>query len=443
MQQDRVNLATATVAPPAIVADIAAVLAANENPAPLPSARVDRTALASAMQLATIVTEKRNTIPILSNVLLREHGGGLMIETTDLDLTARVTIPATVGAGFALAVPAHMFRDMLRKSGADTVALDITKQPEKIEHKPANAAPWYTVNPGRVAVRLGASNGALSTALPADWPKDREFAAPATFTVDALTFCNALRRARFAISTEETRYYLNGIYLHAIKSNGVQRYNGNPGALRMVATDGHRLAQVDMAMPEGAADMPGVIVPSKAVDCVIAMFGTKPRKAKKGETAAPSVMLTVSVGPAGIIFSSGNVTLISKLIDGTFPDYGRVIPLGNPHRLTVDLGELAAAVDRVSTVSSERGRAVKFSIEGNRLTLTVQNPDAGDTREQIECDWSGDPMDIGFNGRYFADILEQVGGERVTLMLADPGSPTLVRAADNSGPLFVLMPMRV
>ena len=139
----------------------------------------------------------------------------------------------------------------------------------------------------------------------------------------------------------------------------------------------------------------------------------------------------------------GDVTLTSKLIDGTFPDYARVIPVGNDKQLKVDKGEFEAAVDRVSTVSSERGRAVKLSLSGGRLTLSVTNPDSGSATEELEVDYDSDPLDIGFNSRYLLDIAGQIEGETALLKLADPGSPTLIQDKDTKGALYVLMPMRV
>jgi DNA polymerase-3 subunit beta len=231
-------------------------------------------------------------------------------------------------------------------------------------------------------------------------------------------------KTQFAISTEETRYYLNGIYLHAATS-------GKDEKLRTVATDGHRLAQYEVDLPKGAKGMPGVIVPRKTVGEVRRLIDDN-----DGEIA-------IELSQSKIRFTFGDVVLTSKLIDGTFPDYGRVIPLGNDKELKVDKKEFEAAVDRVSTVSSERGRAVKLSLSGGKLTLSVTNPDSGSATEEIEVDYGSDPLDIGFNSRYLLDIASQIEGETAVLKLADPGSPTLIQDKDAKGALYVLMPMRV
>jgi DNA polymerase-3 subunit beta len=244
------------------------------------------------------------------------------------------------------------------------------------------------------------------------------------FTLAAADLKRLIEKTQFAISTEETRYYLNGIYLHTAGTGGSM-------LLRAVATDGHRLAQVELPMPTGAEGMPGIIVPRKTVNEVQRLV-----EDVNGEVA-------VELSQAKIRFTLGSVVLTSKLIDGTFPDYGRVIPLGNDKQLEVDKKEFEQAVDRVSTIASERGRAVKLSLTSGRLVLSVTNPDSGSATEEIEVTYEADPIDIGFNSRYLLDIAAQIEGDTAVLKLADPGSPTLVQDKDAKGALYVLMPMRV
>jgi DNA polymerase-3 subunit beta len=191
------------------------------------------------------------------------------------------------------------------------------------------------------------------------------------------------------------------------------------------------LAQFELALPGGASGMPGIIVPRKTVGEVQRLI----------EDNEAEVTLELSQGK--IRFTLGDTVLTSKLIDGTFPDYGRVIPVGNDKELTVDKKEFEQAVDRVSTVSSERGRAVKLSLTNGRLMLSVTNPDSGSATEEIEVEYGSEPLDIGFNSRYLLDIAAQLEGEAAVLKLADPGSPTLIQDRDTKGALYVLMPMRV
>jgi DNA polymerase-3 subunit beta len=275
-----------------------------------------------------------------------------------------------------------------------------------------------------VTLKAGRSRFVLATLPKEDFPTMGAGDLPHKFEIAAKELRSLIDRTRFAISTEETRYYLNGIYLHAAGT-------AKAPTLRAVATDGHRLAQCELPLPAGAAGMPGIIIPRKTVGEVQRLI----------ETGEGDVLIELSAGK--IRFSIGNVVLTSKLIDGTFPDYARVIPLNNDKLLTVDKKDFEAAVDRVSTVSSERGRAVKLSITGGRLVLSVTNPDSGSATEELEVEYDADPIDIGFNSRYLLDIAAQIEGEVAVLKLADPGSPTLIQDKDAKGALYVLMPMRV
>jgi DNA polymerase-3 subunit beta len=233
-----------------------------------------------------------------------------------------------------------------------------------------------------------------------------------------------VEKTQFAISTEETRYYLNGIYVHTVDTDaGVM--------LRAVATDGHRLARAELPSPAGAAGMPGVIVPRKTVAEALKLVSEF-----EGD-------VLVELSTQKIRFVVGSVVLTSKLIDGTFPDYTRVIPVANDRRLTVERADFTRCVDRVSTISSERGRAVKLSLADSKLTLTVNNPDAGNAVEELDVDYDAPALDIGFNARYLLDIANQLEGDTTLFKLADPSSPTLIMDREGASTLYVLMPMRV
>ena len=368
---------------------------------------VERAELLKSLGHVHRVVERRNTIPILANVLIKAERGKLSLKATDLDLEVIDSVAAEVSPGGATTVPAHMFYEIVRKlpEGAQIV----------LEGSGDRAV---------LSLRAGRSRFTLQTLPESDFPDLAAGEMTHSFKLAAADLKRLIDKTQFAISTEETRYYLNGIYLHTAGT-------AKSATLRAVATDGHRLAQVELPLPDGAAGMPGIIVPRKTVGEVQRLI----------ETGEGEVAIELSAGK--IRFSLGDVVLTSKLIDGTFPDYARVIPANNDKSLTVDKKDFEAAVDRVSTVSSERGRAVKLSITGGKLVLSVTNPDSGSATEELEVEYESDPLDIGFNSRYLLDIAAQIEGEVAVLKLADPGSPTLIQDKDAKGALYVLMPMRV
>jgi DNA polymerase-3 subunit beta len=368
---------------------------------------VERATLLKSLGHVHRVVERRNTIPILANVLIRADKSTLTLKATDLDLEVTEGLAAEVATGGSTTVPAHMIYDIVRKlpEGAQIVLETLGDR-------------------ASLAIRAGRSRFTLQTLPESDFPDLAAGEMTHKFTLPAADLKRLIDKTQFAISTEETRYYLNGIYLHTAG-------NAKTATLRAVATDGHRLAQVEMAAPKGAAGMPGIIVPRKAVGEVQRLIE---------DTDAE---VEIELSQTKIRFTIGSVVLTSKLIDGTFPDYARVIPLGNDKELVVDNADFEAAVDRVSTVSSERGRAVKLSLTGGKLNLSVINPDSGSATEEIEVEYNADPLDIGFNSRYLLDIAAQIEGEVAVLKLADPGSPTLIQDREAAGALYVLMPMRV
>jgi DNA polymerase-3 subunit beta len=368
---------------------------------------VERAELLKSLGHVHRVVERRNTIPILANVLIRAEKSKLSLKATDLDLEVIDAVAAEVGPGGSTTVPAHMFYEIVRKLPEGSQII--------LEASGDRAV---------LAIRAGRSRFTLQTLPENDFPDLAAGEMTHHFSLPAADLKRLINKTQFAISTEETRYYLNGIYLHTAGT-------AKSAMLRAVATDGHRLAQVELPLPDGAAGMPGIIIPRKTVGEVQRLI----------EDAEAEVVIDLSQGK--IRFAIGDVVLTSKLIDGTFPDYARVIPVGNDKQLVVDKKDFEASVDRVSTVSSERGRAVKLSITGGKLTLSVTNPDSGSATEEIEVEYDSDPIDIGFNSRYLLDIAAQIEGEVAVLKLADPGSPTLIQDRDSAGALYVLMPMRV
>ncbi len=368
---------------------------------------IERAALLRALGHVHRVVERRTTIPILANVLIEAAAGGLLLKATDLDLEITEKAAAEVAQPGATTLPAHTLYDIVRKlpEGAQ-VSLE------------------ETGDQGQLTLRSGRSRFNLQTLPQSDFPDVTSGEFSHKFTLAPADLKRLIEKTQFAISSEETRYYLNGIYVHVAEIEG-------RSLLRAVATDGHRLARLELPAPAGAVGMPGVIVPRKAVAEIQRLI----------EDAQGEVAIELSTNK--MRFAFGEALLTTKLIDGTFPDYSRVIPAGNDKRLTVERDAFRNAVDRVSTISSERGRAVKLALSEGKLVLSVTNPDQGSAVEELEADYDGPPLDIGFSSRYLLDIVNQLDSDTALFLLADPGSPTLVQDRDGANALYVLMPMRV
>jgi DNA polymerase III subunit beta len=368
--------------------------------------RIERANLLKALNHVHRVVERRNTIPILANVLLRAEGSALSLKATDLDLEIVDKAPAAVEQPGAATVPAHMLYDIVRKlpDGAE-IALD-------------------TESGQSMALKAGRARFALQMLPDSDFPDLNAGDLPVSFTLSAEVLKRLIDRTQFAISTEETRYYLNGIYFHVMGEGANAR-------LRAVATDGHRLAKAEVQAPSGSVGMPGVIVPRKTVGEIQKLLED------------PAADVSVSLSDSKIRLAMGDLVLTSKLIDGTFPDYERVIPKGNDKVLKLDKSEFKNAVDRVSTISSDRGRAVKLSLADDKMVLAVNNPDSGSATDELPVGYESEPLDIGFNSKYLLDIADQLTSEEAVFRLADPGSPTLIQDAADNDAIYVLMPMRV
>jgi DNA polymerase-3 subunit beta len=366
---------------------------------------IERSALLKALNHVQSVVERRNTIPILSNVLLSAQGDTLRLTATDLDIEISEAAPAEVERPGQTTAPASYLYDFIRKLPDAAIRLEVTGDDPRI-----------FISAGKARLHLPILPAGDFPSMPADGFDTRFEIAPSELG-------RLIDKTRFAISTEETRYYLNGIFFHTVESEGAK--------LRAVATDGHRLALADASAPAGAAGMPGVIVPRKTINELKRLL----------DDAADEV--EISVSPQKIRFALGEAILTSKLIDGSFPEYARVIPKSNAKKLKLNNKAFSEAVDRVATVSAERSRSVRLALEADKVTLTVNNPDAGVATEDLPADYAAEAMEIGFNARYLLDVAQQIEGEEATFELADSGSPTLVRDEADEGAIYVLMPLRV
>ncbi len=367
---------------------------------------IERNLLLKSLSHVHRVVERRNTYPILANVLIKASAERVELRATDLDIEVSEYISAMVEQEGATTVPAHTFYEIVRKF-SDGAQVDLE------------------IEDSQMLISSGRSKFHLSCLDADGFPdlKSEEFSHE--FMIKAQDLRQLIDRTQFAISNEETRYYLNGIYLHSLLIDDEEK-------LRTVATDGHRLARTQIKAPNGAADIEGIIIPRKTVGEIQKLLDGLDDEIK------------IELSESKIRFSLDSLTLLSKLIEGTFPDYERVTPKDNDKIMKVNRQEFAAAVDRVSTIASERGgKAVKLIANQGQLELIVTNPDHGSANELLAVEFDEDNFEIGFNARYLLDIVAQIRSDNVIFKFKDSGSPTLICEEDNQDALYVLMPMRV
>lgn len=371
--------------------------------------------LLATLKYAKQTVERRNTIPILGNVLLNAKSNKLSVKATDLDLEVDTAISCEVTRAGGTTVPAHMLESIVSKCRDDA----------EIILEQAADEPTCTVKSGRSRFKL--------QVLPcSDFPDLGMKDTVDKFELPVAEFANLVNRSSFCISSEETRYYLNGIFFHHIG-------DGASVKLRGVATDGHKLAQIECDAPSGSHTFKsdnnptGVIIPRKTVKLLSTII-------KDG--VVEKIGIELNAAKARFTMGQG-VTIASKLIDGSFPDYQRVVPTGNTKIVRADRTELKEAIDRLATIATERGKAVKFALTGKKLVLSINNADTGSGTDELDVDYNGDPLEIGFNSVYMMEILDNVDRDRVELRFADPGSPAIIVGVDKPEFLFVAMPMRV
>lgn len=371
--------------------------------------KADRAPLLKALAHVQSVVERRNTIPILANLLVSVADNHLSLSATDMEIAIVENVAAaTLGAG-ACTAPAATLYDIVRKlpEGAEV----------QLEHPGGETQ--LTLHAGRYTTSL--------VVLPTDdFPQMTAGGLSHRFALSAQQLRGLIDRTRFAISTEETRYYLNGIFLHAAEAD-------NEAVLRAVATDGHRLARVEEKLPEGAAAMPSIIVPRKTVNELRKLLDEV------------SGNVDIGLSDTRIQFHFDDIVLTSKLIDGTFPEYDRVIPRDNDKVLRVSKKDFAEAVGRVAAISAEKQRPVKLTLSRGLLVLSASSPESGVATEELDSariQYEAAPLEIGFQARYLNDITDQIS-ERVEFRFSDGAAPTVVVDGADERALYVLMPMRV
>ncbi len=367
---------------------------------------IERAQLLRSLGYVQSVVERKGTIPILSYVKFEAGKGQVGVTATDMELALVQHIPATVHEDGAVAIPAHVFYEIVRKL-PDGAEVSIT-----------------TKDGGRIGIVCGSAKFTLACLPAEEFPAVEAGDFSHHFSISSAECKALLEKPACAMSNEEIRYYLNGIYLHASRSNDQE-------VLRAVATDGHRLVRVEVGLPQGAADMPGAIIPKKTIHELRKLL----------DSGGTTVQIGVSANK--ISFRINDAVLASKLVDGSFPDYERVIPANNDKLMEVNCKQLIQAVDRVSVVSSDRLRAVRLSMSAGKLSLAVSNAEADNASEELEVTYSAEPLEIGFNARYLLEVMAEIEGETAQFLFNNASSSALIRDTADVGSLYVVMPMRV
>tara|TARA_B110000881_G_C18526893_1_gene490770 strand:+ start:145 stop:1281 length:1137 start_codon:yes stop_codon:yes gene_type:complete len=372
--------------------------------------KVNSAELSKALSHIQGVVELRHTLPILSNVIIKADGDNLRLSSTNLDIFCSEKIGASIEVDGEISVPAITLHEIVKKlpQGSD-IDLEIDESENSLN------------------IKSGRSRFKLSTLPTDDFPDISQDDLLVKFIMNVDDLKNMIDKTKFAISNEESRYYLNGIFFHAAHKNGID-------ILRSVATDGHRLAQYDMPLPQGAEKMSGVIIPKKTI--------LELRRILDDVNGDVHIALSASK----IKFACSEVELVSKVIDGTFPDYTKVIPQNNEKKLKTNINDLKGAIERVSAIAvseDTKSRGIKLIIENDKLQLLANSVSKGSAVEEIDVKFANDKLEIGFNSRYLLDIISEIDGSDVTLSFSDPAAPVLIEDDAHDHLFFVLMPMRI
>jgi DNA polymerase-3 subunit beta len=365
--------------------------------------QIVKSVLLKALSNVNGAVEKKNTIPVLQNVKIEVDEKKVSLAATDMDILVNSFFSAEITKTGSTTVPAQMFYDIVRKIPDNTIIA--------IEQ----------VNQLTIEIKYGKAKYSLPTIEASEFPALGADDLGKEITVDAEKLAKMIDRTRFSISTDETRYYLNGLYLQSVKKDDVSE-------LRCVATDGHRLA-LSYLKDSNLSSNFGVIIPKKSVAEI--------RRIIEGAGE-----IKISTSRVKIKIVTNDSTIISKLIDGEFPDYERALPKSNDKIVTVNKKLLFDAIDRTSTVANDKHRSIKLIIEEGKLTLQVNTSDGGFAYEEIDINYSGEKIETGFNSRYLMDVVGQSDKEELLIKFKDGNSPALVEPKDSNN-LFVIMPIRV
>lgn len=352
------------------------------------------------------IVNKKNTLPILSNILIEADQNSLTLSSTDMDISIKETINCNILESGSTTLNAQIMFDIIKKL-PDTSEIEFISNDSKI-----------------LTIRSNVSKFSLSCLPKDDYPIIETNSNGKKFIVKSQTILKLINKTKFAISNEETRYFLNGLYFNVSNSE-------SSSLMIFVGTDGHRLATSSSKTNHSKDEIPGVIIPKKTINELSKLLSENNEE------------IEIDITSNKIIFYIENLTLVSKLIDGTFPDYKRVIPENNHHHLIVNRLNLLAAVDRVSTIANEKSPSIKFKLLSNIINLSTINNENSTATEDIKVKYEGDNIEIGFNSRYIMDILDNLEGEEIKMSFNDNSTPIIAQEQNSSEVTYVLMPMRV
>jgi DNA polymerase III subunit beta len=360
----------------------------------------EREKLLAPLQAVIGVVERRQTMPVLANVLLGVRQGQLSITATDLEVELVASTEVAVVEAGDIAVPGRKFLDILRAL-PEKVSVSLTLEGEK------------------VVIKAGRSRFSLATLPAGEFPVIEDINSQQTVQIPRKELLRLLEKTHFSMAQQDVRYYLNGMLLEI-----------DALSLRAVATDGHRLALCETALSAKAKSAQQVIVPRKGVlelQRILTEEGTA----------------EVAIGTNHVRAQIGDVRFTSKLIDGRFPEYSRVIPAAAPNAIKADRDALRQALQRTAILSNEKYRGIRITVKKNILTVQAHNPEQEEAEEEIEVSYEGNDLEVGFNVNYLLDALAAIDGQEVELGLTDSNSSCLIRSPGNAAARYVVMPMRL
>ncbi len=360
----------------------------------------EREKLLTPLQAVIGVVERRQTMPVLANVLLGVRNGQLSIAATDLEVELVAGTDVAVQDSGDITVPGRKFLDILRAL-PEKVSVSLNSEGEK------------------VVIKAGRSRFSLSTLPAADFPVIDDINAQQTVQLPRKELLRLLEKTHFSMAQQDVRYYLNGMLLEI-----------DALVLRAVATDGHRLALCETALASKAKTSQQVIVPRKGV--------LELQRVLTDEGVAE-----VAIGTNHVRAQIGDIRFTSKLIDGRFPEYSRVIPAAPGSAIRADRDVLRQALQRTAILSNEKYRGIRVTVKKKMLTVQAHNPEQEEAEEEIEVDYDGSDLEVGFNVNYLLDALAAIDGQEVELGLTDSNSSCLIRSPGNANARYVVMPMRL